>query len=192
MTTETFWASAFGAACGAAGVMALLGILSWTWRQVALWWIGRSIRRATFKEAFIGGPGTAQLSPFPPYPAPEQIMETVRAMGGPPLQGAAAGIQACYEGPARQVGTVVGAYPEVIGPTSLPSGEVVFLVRVTDALAYACPCCHKPTKPLADLVGTLEAPEPQEYIDKAFPPPLVTPCEGPPDPGGPPPPASAS
>lgn len=180
---ELFWAAAFGAALGVAGVTALLGILAWAWRRVALWWIERKMRLG-YLRVCSKDPGI--VPPPPNYPTPEEILGMAREMGSP-LPGAAAGIRAAYDGPARQAGTVVGEsidrglplpqYPGVIDTLKLPNGEVAFLVRVTDAPAYGCPCCHRPMKPLADLIGVLK--EQEDGIPRStWPRPIVTPVGG--------------
>jgi len=196
---ELFWAAAFGAAGGVAGVTALMGILSWAWRRVALWGIDRKLRQEILRSC-PSGHGEAPPT-FPAFTEAE-VMKMVQAMGAP-LPGASAGVRACYEGPARVVGTLIeaggcaeltpmvrvakggGAFPGAIGMSSLPDGEVVFVVRVVDSPADVCPCCRNPLI----VAGSGGRP----VFPPGMPPDsLPGPGGGDPGPGDPLPPASAS
>lgn len=121
---NVFWASVFGAACGVAGMTALLGILSWAWRRAALWWIARKIRLNRLK-VYPEGHGTAQ-------PLAELI-------------------DSVYEGPSQVAGTVVEEpypppypWPGVRTSIMLQGKEVAFVVPVSGMSPDICPCCRNP------------------------------------------------
>jgi hypothetical protein len=192
---ELFWAAAFGAACGVAGMTALMGILSWAWRRAALWWIARKLRQETL-QSFLGY-WAPPHPPTPPVLTAAEIKEMVRAMGAP-LPGAAAGIRVGtsddpisayskvvgdYDGPARTIGTVAGQgippkgelvdpYPGVIATMGLSDGAIAYIVRAAGAPPGVCPCCHS-------FPGLGALPEPPGGVQEQGKAP-----EGPPPPAG--------
>lgn len=170
-TNELFWASVFGAACGMAGMTALLGFLAWAWKRAGIWRMNRAIRKAC-----PWGPGTV---PPPPPPTREELLQAVQAMGTP-IRGAAAGVSAAYEGPARKVGEVVlprFPFPGVIKVVTLDNGVEGFAVNADWSENAVCPCCWQPKKPRADVFGVLR--EQEDGIPRSpWPRPIVTPVGG--------------